>query len=196
MAPHSFRQVLRDTVERSTTRQRGAGKNARTVTIPRKTEDINRDYANLVTDRARALISRAFEAVPGLERVGISLYRSMSHPLRGHTYRGCILAVIADRPTWQAIIHRHVTAENALRNFQLNLRFDQSYAMQEVPPLHVPGTGSARIGTGYDLEPVEFERLVQRLLTAMGFTASLTKASHDGGVDIEANNPQPIVVAK
>jgi len=43
------------------------------------------------------------------------------------------------------------------------------------------------------LSGVEFERLIVNLLNSMGFTAAMTKASGDGGVDIEATLEQPIV---
>lgn len=46
------------------------------------------------------------------------------------------------------------------------------------------------------MDPLEFEELVRQLLETMGYQARLTKASHDGGVDIEAYNPQPIVGGK
>lgn len=46
------------------------------------------------------------------------------------------------------------------------------------------------------LTPIEFENLVQTLLVKMGFNASTTKASGDGGIDIIAINEQPIVGGK
>lgn len=42
------------------------------------------------------------------------------------------------------------------------------------------------------IDPLAFEELIRQLLERMGFQATLTKASGDGGVDIEAFNPQPI----
>jgi restriction system protein len=46
------------------------------------------------------------------------------------------------------------------------------------------------------MDPRKFEELIKDLLVKMGYEAQLTKASHDGGVDIEAVNPQPIVGGK
>ncbi len=46
------------------------------------------------------------------------------------------------------------------------------------------------------IDPIEFENLVKFLLTKMGFNASTTKASGDGGIDIIALNEQPIVGGK
>lgn len=42
------------------------------------------------------------------------------------------------------------------------------------------------------IDPLAFEELVCRLFERMGYRASLTKASHDGGVDIEVFDPTPI----
>jgi HJR/Mrr/RecB family endonuclease len=44
-----------------------------------------------------------------------------------------------------------------------------------------------------DLTGVEFERLIVRLLEDLGFHAEMTKATGDGGVDIEAVLDRPIV---
>ncbi len=43
------------------------------------------------------------------------------------------------------------------------------------------------------LDPLEFERFITRLLRQMGFEAQTTKASGDGGIDIEAVLDRPIV---
>ena len=46
------------------------------------------------------------------------------------------------------------------------------------------------------LTPIEFENLVNTLLQQMGFNATTTKVSGDGGIDIIALNEQPIVSGK
>jgi Holliday junction resolvasome RuvABC ATP-dependent DNA helicase subunit len=43
------------------------------------------------------------------------------------------------------------------------------------------------------LSGIEFERLIRVVLAKMGFTAEMTKASGDGGIDIEATLDRPIV---
>lgn len=48
----------------------------------------------------------------------------------------------------------------------------------------------------YSSNPVEFENIVKALLIKMGFNATTTKASGDGGVDIVALNEQPIIGGK
>jgi hypothetical protein len=44
-----------------------------------------------------------------------------------------------------------------------------------------------------DLSGVDFERLIVNWLTRLGFVAELTKATGDGGIDIEAHFESPIV---
>jgi len=54
----------------------------------------------------------------------------------------------------------------------------------------VPGAmGSMDLDT---IDPLAFEDLVRQLFERMGYRAALTKASHDGGVDIEVFDPTPI----
>ena len=43
------------------------------------------------------------------------------------------------------------------------------------------------------LSGIEFERMIVELLNSIGFSAAMTKASGDGGVDIEATLDRPIV---
>ncbi len=46
------------------------------------------------------------------------------------------------------------------------------------------------------VSPMEFERLVTEMLRRMGFEAQMTKASGDGGIDIEAVLDRPIIGGK
>ncbi|HJX50677.1 MAG TPA: restriction endonuclease [Candidatus Nanoarchaeia archaeon] len=45
-------------------------------------------------------------------------------------------------------------------------------------------------------DPIEFENIAKALLIKMGFNATTTKASGDGGIDIIAINEQPIIGGK
>jgi hypothetical protein len=158
----------------------------------RKAAEAHRD---LLASQARALVDLTLTVVPGLERVAIALFQPMVHPTLGHPYHGCVLAVLVERALWSSIVHQNVTAENALRNFPLRFRFDRHLQPREVAPFEPPGpAGPAESAPPLDqLDPLEFEAAVRDLLAAMGYEARLTQASHDGGVDIEAFNPQPIV---
>ncbi len=187
----------KNTVATTTAVYRGSGKNRRKVQVPRSSRDINCDYAALVATRAREAIATSFRTVPGLSQVAVSLYRSMTHQLRGNVYRGCVLSVVADRDGWNAIVHKNVSAENCLRNFQFAFKYDRDFVLQEVAPIRAPGQlRAATLRDPMDLDPLAFESLIRDLLQSMGYVATLTKQSHDGGIDIEAENPRPIVGGK
>jgi len=49
----------------------------------------------------------------------------------------------------------------------------------------LPVPGRAQASGAIELTPTEFEDLVQRLFTALGYNVSVTKRSHDGGIDLE-----------
>lgn len=80
---------------------------------------------------------------------------------------------------------------------QLSARPDQRAAIR-------PGRRPADVGTGvvshggggepdlFTMDPIEFEGLVAELFRARGMQALTTQRSNDGGVDVEALDPDPI----
>lgn len=176
------------------TERRKTKQGTKVVSRQRSQRDINEDYKDIVAEYARKVIQLGLETVPGLNGVSVSLTQSTIHPTLGHAYIRCILAVLADRPTWERIIHPNVSAENALRNFDLHFQYKHDFSLQDATPVVAPSAGTS---TGpeslHTMDPLAFEGLVKDLLIRMGFRATLTKASHDGGIDVEAVNPQPIV---
>jgi Restriction endonuclease len=178
---------------------RGRGGKIRVTEVDRKPHEINHDYAAQVLRHAREAVHMSFSCVPGLKRVVISIYTSMVHPTRGNTYMGAIFSAAVERNTWDQIVHEAVSSENAFKNFQFNYKPDKVFNLTEVPPLRLrsfTAAASFEAVQPSDLDPLEFERLVCDLLRGMGYMAELTKASHDGGIDIEAINPQPVVGGK
>jgi len=59
------------------------------------------------------------------------------------------------------------------------------------PRAQAGGSGAGRIDLDA-IDPLAFEELVRQLFERMGYQATLTKASHDGGIDIEVHDPTPI----
>lgn len=80
---------------------------------------------------------------------------------------------------------------------QLSARPDQRVAVR---PGRVPadlGSGAVSHGGGgepdlLEMDPIEFEGLVAELFRARGMRAVTTQRSNDGGVDVEALDPDPI----
>jgi hypothetical protein len=103
-----------------------------------------------------------------------------------------MLSVQIDRPTFVNIFHDRVTPENALRNFPLRFSYDNVFRLKPVQPFSIPQdiqSASGRNTAVIDLDaidPLDFEELIRQLLERMGYQATLTKASHDGGIDVEA----------
>jgi hypothetical protein len=180
----------RDTIPRTIRQTRGGSRNRHTVEVPRRVTDVKRDYISLVALSARKAIGIALAAVPGLREVTLSMFETRVHPLRGHEYEACILSLVADRSTWDSILHEHVSAENALQNFDLRFRWDGRFNLQEVAAF---GSLASAPADPFDLNPIEFEELTRALLQKMGLVAKLTRRSGDGGIDIDAESSDPVL---
>jgi hypothetical protein len=155
----------------------------------------NLAYKDAVAAYARALINLALKTAPELDRVVLTLVAPQLHRTLGHRFLGPLLSVPVDRATWDRIIHANVTDEAALQNFALHFDYSGSHCgLKIVAGYQMPGStnGNADETPLGALEPAAFEARVRDLLAAMGFQATLTQASHDGGIDIEAFNPTPI----
>jgi uncharacterized membrane protein YqaE (UPF0057 family) len=160
--------------------------------------------APLVAETARWLVAMAFASSPAVREAVVSLFRSMVDPLTGRDVRACVLSVRVDRKIFEGIVHGRVTPENFLRNFPHRTSYDGSRQLAHVQPflresMDTPSANQLESASGAELntmDPLQFEALIRHLLERMGFQASLTKASHDGGIDIEAVNPQPVVGGK
>ena len=162
----------------------------------RTTALVNGEYKTALAESVRRVATMAFRRMAALDRVTISVARLMMDPLTGIDRIKCILSVEIDRATFHSIVHERVTAENALRNFPLRLSYGSDLELRPVepfPPRHESDSSLSHRGALSVMDPLAFEELVRRLLERMGFEARLTKASHDGGVDIEAEDTRPIV---
>ncbi|WP_189389899.1 restriction endonuclease [Streptomyces sp. SDr-06] len=85
---------------------------------------------------------------------------------------------------------------DALRG-QLSARPDQRTAVRPGRRPADVGTGVVSLGGGeepdlFTMDPIEFEGLVAELFRARGMQALTTQRSNDGGVDVEALDPDPI----
>ena len=192
--PVPINNIPTQTIKRRETKK---GVVAELVSRPRF--EVNRDYKDRVAQRAARAVDLIFNLVPGIERIGITLFDEQTHPTMGHTYRRSVLIAAVDREKWSRILHANVTPENSLRNFHLGFQYNP-VTYEIGGPAAVPTDPSANeVGAQIDLkriDPLKFEALIRNLLSVMGYQAFLTKASHDGGIDVEAFNPEPIVGGK
>jgi restriction system protein len=84
-----------------------------------------------------------------------------------------------------------------LQNFDLRLKYNRSFEIQAVAPVRSRvESGTYTVAELQSLNPLQFEEVIRQLLMSMGYEATLTAASHDGGIDIDAFNSQPIMGGK
>ena len=168
---------------------KGTGDNRRVVSVTKPLKQVNKEYGLAIMRVVRDVVASCFAAVPGLSAVTVSTFATRVHSLRGHDYRACLMSVVADRETWDLIVHERVDAESVLKNFEHRYRFDRNDELQDVTPL---GRTESNPSDALDLDPAAFELHVTTLLQRMGLTAVTTGRSGDGGVDIEARDDHPV----
>lgn len=152
----------------------------------------------LFADRAGALDSVIFNA-----------FSLIVVPETGKDERGCLLSVRVTREDLAKLDISRVDKMACLRKLGARLGTDSaavsiysSTPLSAVQPLRTTESASNN-SKGEDsplnlssIDPVEFEHLIANLLVRMGLDTQLTKASHDGGVDIVALDKRPILGGK
>lgn len=156
----------------------------------------------LLNDRAGALDSVIFNA-----------FAQILVPETGKDQRGCLLSVRVTREDLAMLDIARVDKLACLRRLGARLGTDSSavsiYAstpINAIQPLRTTaGTKESTKGNLaakdsslnlLSIDPVEFEHLIANLLVRMGLETQLTKASHDGGIDIVALDKRPILGGK
>jgi restriction system protein len=135
-----------------------------------------------------------------LESVALNGFVDDTDPATGHRTPVFLATVLASRADFTAVNLAQVNAVDCLVDGlggQLSPRPDRRAA---VPPARVPGQAGREAvthGGGEEpdllaMDPLEFEELVAELFRAMGMHAVTTVRSGDGGVDVDALDPDPI----
>ncbi|MEU9101170.1 restriction endonuclease [Streptomyces sp. NPDC048361] len=135
-----------------------------------------------------------------LESVVVNGFVDDVDPATGRRAEIFLASVSVEREAYAPLNLGQVSAVDclveALRG-QLSARPDQRAAVR-------PGRRPADVGTGvvshggggepdlFTMDPIEFEGLVAELFRARGMQALTTQRSNDGGVDVEALDPDPI----
>ncbi|MFD3532519.1 restriction endonuclease [Streptomyces sp. NPDC058664] len=135
-----------------------------------------------------------------LERVALNGYVDGVDPATGLAARVCLASVVVERSVFDRLNLELVAAVECLTGAlsgRLSAKPDERVA---VAPLLTPeraGTDVVVQGDGEEpdllaMDPVAFEGLVAELFRARGLQAVTTTRSNDGGVDVEALDPDPI----
>ncbi|APE23029.1 MULTISPECIES: restriction endonuclease [Streptomyces] len=135
-----------------------------------------------------------------LEGVTLNGYVGGVDPATGLAGRVCVASVAVDRAVFDRLNLEFVGAVECLTGAlagRLSAKPDERVA---VAPLRTPEQVGVEVvvqGDGEEpdllaMDPVAFEGLVAQLFRARGLQAVTTQRSNDGGVDVEALDPDPI----
>ncbi|MDX2852347.1 restriction endonuclease [Actinacidiphila glaucinigra] len=135
-----------------------------------------------------------------LESVALNGFVDDHDPATGQRAEIFVATVMATRTSFAPLNLEQVSAVDCLADGlrgQLSPRPDQRTAIRPYRlPGDVGGTGIVSHGGEepdlYEMDPIAFESLVADLFRAMGMDAVTTQRSHDGGVDVQAEDPAPI----
>ncbi|MFG3347223.1 restriction endonuclease [Streptomyces sp. NPDC048018] len=135
-----------------------------------------------------------------LDRVTLNGFVDGVDPATGVVGRTCVASVAVERRAFGELnleLVRPLECLTGALSGRLSAKPDERVA---VPPLLLPeqvGSGVVSQGDGAEpdllaMDPIAFEGLVAELFRARGLQAVTTRRSHDGGVDVEALDPDPI----
>ncbi|MEV5238740.1 restriction endonuclease [Streptomyces cinnamoneus] len=142
----------------------------------------------------------AADVFGALESVALNGFADEHDPATGRPAEIFLAAVTAPRAAFARLHLEQVSAVECLTGAlggQLSARPDQLAAVR-------PGRRPGDVGRGvvshggeddpdlFEMDPVAFEALVAELFRARGMQAVMTQRSNDGGVDVEALDPDPI----
>lgn len=177
------------------------------------TADRDKDVARPVGERRAAyrdllaqillLVLRevfAADAFALVDTVALGGFVHGTDPATGHDAPIYLASVLAGRAAFEAIRLERVDAVECLvegLGGRLSARPDRPAAIE---PVRLPGaSGRTAVSHGGDAEPdllamdpIEFEELLAELFRAMGMEAVTTVRSGDGGIDVDAYDPDPI----
>jgi restriction system protein len=141
---------------------------------------------------------------PGhVRKVTVNCFVDSLDPATGRQVERCVGNLSCDRQAFEPIDLAAVEPTACLRGLkgQLLDRPDTGRVPVGVRAAQAGGAAHNSSGAGSDdepnlleMDPIEFEQLVGRLLTAMGWNVKSTQRSGDGGVDLVADDPDPAPV--
>ena len=139
-----------------------------------------------------------------LESVALNGFIDGHDPTTGRPGHIFLATVMAARSSFRDLHLAQVAADSCLADAlrgQLSARPDQLAAVR--PSRRPQDVGNRVVAHGsdeepdlYDMDPIEFENVVAELFRAMGMQAVTTQRSNDGGVDVNALDPTPVLGGK
>ncbi|WP_282202802.1 restriction endonuclease [Kitasatospora fiedleri] len=155
-------------------------------------------YREVLAQCALRVLAEVFRADTDglLASVGLNGVVVAPDPATGQEGERCLLTVEADRAAFEALALDRVAPLDCLVDAlggRISARPEKGEAVPELP------TAFAAADEGPDLfamDPLEFERLIAELFRRRGLRTSTTARSGDEGVDVLAEDPDPITGGK
>ena len=177
---------------------------------PRKPTEIKTVYQDIVAAICLRTLHEMFEADQGnhLDVVVFNGYVEDVDPATGKEIHPCLISIRTTKESFKEITLSKIDKKACLRNLGAQVS-PQPAELQPVKPViefdmvdkrfveesDVLSSLESRPNL-MDLNPWEFENLVENLFSKIGFEAKLTRSSKDGGVDVVAFDPRPILGGK
>ncbi|MBM9510331.1 restriction endonuclease [Actinacidiphila acididurans] len=170
--------------------------------VPRPAAERRTAYRDLVAQCMLLVLRDLFAAdhFELLDSVLLSGFVNDTDPATGHRSPVFLASVLTSREVFTAVNLSRVNPVDCLvegLGGELSARPDKRVG---VAPVRLPGeSGRTAVSHGggeepdlLAMDPLEFEELVAELFRAMGMQAVTTVRSGDGGVDVDALDPDPI----
>lgn len=177
---------------------------------PRKASAIKEIYQDLVSAICLRTIHELLEADQGnhLEVVVFNGFVNDIDPSTGKDIRPCLVSIRTTKDKLQEINLAKIDKKACLRNLgaQVSPRPDELMAVKPVIEFDMVDKRFVEESDVLsdlesrpnlmELSPFEFENLINNLFDRIGFDCKTTQPSRDGGVDVVAFDPRPILGGK
>lgn len=177
---------------------------------PAKPSDVKNIYQDVVAAICLRTIHELFEADQGnhLDVIVFNGFVNEVDPATGKDIRPHLISIRATNDKFKEINLARIDKKACLRNLgaQVSSRPDELMAVKPIVEFDMVDrrfveesdilTDLENRPNLMELTPFEFENLVNNLFDRIGFDAKSTQASRDGGVDVVAFDPRPILGGK
>ncbi|MFF2626553.1 restriction endonuclease [Kitasatospora griseola] len=157
-------------------------------------------YREVLAQCALRVLAEVFRADPDglIATVGLNGVVVAPDPATGQEGDRCLLAVEVDRATFAGLALDRVAPLDCLQDAlggRLSARPEKADTVAGIPAA-ATSAGDGEEPDLFAMDPIEFEKLIAELFRRRGFRTSTTARSGDEGVDVLAEDPDPITGGK
>ena len=177
---------------------------------PRSISEIKAIYQDVVAAVCLRTINELFESDQGnhIDVVVFNGFVQSVDPATGKDVRPCLISVQTTRERFGELVLSKIDKTACLRNLGADVS-PRASELQAVKPVVEFNMVDKRFVEESDvlndlesrpnlmeLNPFEFENFISNLFNLIGFDSKLTRSSKDGGIDVVAFDPRPILGGK